>query len=141
MLNRYLFKALSLMQFLTFLIFFVAGLYLFAMSQSSRVGDFGDASTVEKHAIIAIVVSLFFLGPLIGVSRRERWAWWTGLVVNVVCLVVFYWALVYKQTDISVANILFPLLFFVTAVLYLLSRPETWKSIAKGDSVLFKKTV
>jgi hypothetical protein len=140
MVNRFLFKALSLMQFLIFLIFFVAGLYLFAMSQSSRAAEFGEAATVEKHAIIAIVVSLFFLGSVIGVWRRERWAWWTGLVVNLVCLVVFYWALVYKQTDVGFTNILFPLLFFITSVLYLLSRPESWNSIAKGDSMLFKKT-
>lgn len=140
MVNRYLFKALSLMQFLIFLIFFVAGLYLFAMSQSSRAAEFGETGSVERHAIIAIVVSLFFLGSLIGVWRRERWAWWTGLLVNVACLVVFYWALVYKQPEVGFTNILFPLLFFITAVLYLLSRPRSWKSLAKGDSVLFKNT-
>jgi hypothetical protein len=141
MVNRYLFKALSLMQFLIFLIFFVAGLYLFVMSQSSRSAEFGEAATVEKHAIIAIVVSLFFLGSLIGVWRRERWAWWTGLIVNVLCFAVFYWALIYKQADVEFTNILIPLLFFITSVLYLLSRPESWKSIAKGDSVLFKKAI
>ncbi len=141
MVNRYVFKALSFMQFLNFLIFFVAGLYLFVMSKSPRAAEFGDTATVEKHAIIAVVVSLFFLGPLIGIARRERWAWWTGLIVNVICLVVFYWALVYKQADIGFTNILFPVLFFISVVLYLVSRPMTWTSIARGDSVLFKKTV
>src|SRR5689334_19076239 len=109
--NRYFFKALSLMQFLIFLMFFISGVYLFAMSQSSRAAEFGDASTVERHAIIAVVVSLFFLGALIGVWRRERWAWWVGLVVNIICLGIFYWALIYKQPDIEFTNILFPLLF------------------------------
>ena len=141
MVNRYLFKALSLMQFLIFLMFFISGMYLFAMSKSSRVAEFGDAATVERHAIIAIVVSLFFLGALIGVWRRERWAWWAGLVVNVICLAIFYWALIYKQADVEFTNALFPLLFFITTVLYLLSRPESWKTIDRGDSMLLKKTL
>src|SRR5512143_1198537 len=139
--NRYLFKALSLMQFLLFLMFFVSGMYLFAMSQSSRAAQFGDAATVGRNAMVSLAVSLFFLAPLIGIWRRERWAWWTGLVVNTVCLGVFYWAMVYNQPDVELIGIVFPALFFVTVVLHLLSRPESWKSIDRGDSMLFKKTV
>src|SRR5512146_382545 len=131
MANRYLFKALSLMQFLIFLMFFVAGLYLFAMSMSSRAAEFGEAASVERHAIIAIAVSLFFLGPLIGISRRERWGWWSGLAVNVVCLAISYWAMIYNQPDVGFGAMMWPILFFVTAVLHVLSRPESWKSIAK----------
>jgi hypothetical protein len=141
MVNRYLFKALEFMQFLVFLIFFVSGMYLFAMSRSPRAVEFGEAASVEKHAIAAIIVSLFFLGPLIGVWRRERWGWWSGLVVNLFCMAISYWALVYKQSDVSLASWVGPMLFFVTALLHVLSRPDSWKSIQPGDSVLFKKAV
>ncbi len=139
--NRYLIKALSSMQFLIFLMFFAAGLYLFAMSMSSRAAEFGDAASVERHAIVAIAVSLFFLGPLIGIWRREAWGWWSGLAVNVVCLVISYWVMIYKQTDVGFGAIMWPVLFFVVTVLHLLSRPQSWKSIARDDSVLFKKAV
>ncbi|MDT8069223.1 MAG: hypothetical protein ROO76_13740 [Terriglobia bacterium] len=141
MANRYLFKALEFMQFLIFLMFFVSGMYLFAMSRSPRSADFGEASTVARHGTIAIAVSFFFLAPLIGVWRRERWGWWAGLVVNVLCLGISYWALVYKQTDVGWGSWVGPLLFFVTVLLHLLSRPESWKTIQQDDSVLFKKTV
>ena len=141
MANRYLFKALSLMQFLTFLMFFVAGIYLFVMSQSSRAVEFGEATSVERHAIIALAVSLFFLGPLVGVWRRERWGWWSGLVVNLLCLGIAYWVMIYKQSNIGFGAIMWPALFFVTVVLHLLSRPGSWRSIARGDSVLFRNTV
>lgn len=141
MVNRYLFKTLSSLQFLIFLLFFVAGLYLFAMSMSSKAADFGDAASVERHGIISVAVSLFFLGPLIGIWRRERWGWWCGLTVNLVCLAIAYWVMIYKQSGITVGAMMWPVLFFVVVVLHLLSRPDSWKSISKGDSVLFKKTV
>lgn len=141
MANRYLFKALEFMQFLIFLMFFVSGMYLFAMSRSPRSAEFGEAATVERHGVLAVIVSLFFLVPLIGVWRRERWGWWSGLVVNLFCLAISYWALVYKQTDVGVGSWAGPVLFFVTALLHVLSRPESWKSIQQGDSMLFKKTV
>ena len=139
--NRYFFKALSLMQFLIFLMFFVSGMYLFAMSKSSRAADFGDAATVGRNALISLAVSLFFLAPLIGIWRRERWAWWVGLAVNLFCFAISYWALVYKQANWSWDAMIGPILFFVTAVLHLLSRPESWKLIDRSDSMLFKKTV
>ncbi|HEU5400174.1 MAG TPA: hypothetical protein VFU86_02385 [Terriglobales bacterium] len=141
MANRYFFKALSFLQFFIFLIFFVAGLYLFAMSMSPRAAEFGEASTVEKHAFAAIAVSLFFLGPLIGIWRRQRWGWWSGLAINLICLGIAYWVMIYKQSDIGFGAVIWPTIFFVTVILHLLSRPASWKAISRSDSVLFKKVV
>ncbi len=139
--NRYFFKALTLMQFLIFLMFFVSGLYLFAMSKSARVAEFGNASSVERNAVAAIVVSLLFLGPLIGIWRRERWAWWIGIAVNLVCFAVWYWGLIYNKSDVGWLVVIIAMLFLLSVILHLLSRPESWKSIERGDSVLFKRTV
>ena len=136
MTSRYLFKALTSIQLFIFMMFFFAGLFMFAMSR-----PFGPetASSLEKSGSIALLISPLWLVPLVGIWIRARWAWWLGLTVNLLSFALAYWALIYSQPDAEWASIAGVCLFLLAAVLHLLSRPGSWVSDRQNGSVVLKK--
>ncbi|MGE5109423.1 MAG: hypothetical protein ACM3JB_01105 [Acidobacteriaceae bacterium] len=138
MTSRYLFKTLTSIQLFIFLMFFFAGLFMFAMSR-----PFGPetATNLEKSGLIALLISPLWLIPLVGIWKRARWAWWLGLIVNFLSFGIAYWALIYSQPDADWTSIIGVCLFLAAAVLHLLSRPRSWIPNRQHGSVISKKVV
>lgn len=138
MTSRYLFKALASIQLFIFLMFFFAGLFMFAMSR-----PFGPetASSLEKSGSIALLISPLWLIPLVGIWKRARWAWWLGLIVNILSFGTVYWALIYSQPEAEWTSIIGVCLFLAAAVLHLLSRPGSWTANRQPGAVISRKVV
>jgi hypothetical protein len=136
MATRFWFKALALMQFLIFLMFFLAGLYMLAMSNSSRT-DPEAVHGLQRSSMISLAICPLWLIPLIGIWQRWRWSWWMGLAVNLASFAIFFWALTYHEPSIDWVAMSGPAVFLIIAILHLFSRPSSWRSIGQSGSTAF----
>jgi hypothetical protein len=119
--NRILFRLLLLGQFLLFLILFVVGLYLFAMSISNKT-DPDAVGGMQRSSAICLLISPLWLIPAIGIRRKAPWAWWLGFVVNLAGCLFLSWAF-----NFDPSAMIFPAVFLVLTILHLSSRPTTWR--------------
>lgn len=126
--NRIFFKLLLAAQFFMFAMLFVVGLYLFAMSESSRTAP--DAvGGMKSSSAICLLLSPLWLVPTIGIRRKAPWAWWVGFTVNLFAFLFLAWAFGFNTMEADLSAITFPGAFLVITILHLLSRPTTWKTM------------
>lgn len=126
--NRIFFKMLLWGQFFVFTILLAVGLYLFAVSQSSRT-DSDLVPRMQTNSAICLLLSPLWLVPTIGIRRKSSWAWWVGFTVNLAACVLLAWALGFGTSDVDTSAYTFPGTFFILTILHLLSRPTNWKAM------------
>lgn len=126
--KRILFKLLLAAQFFIFAILFAVGLYLLAMSESSKSAP--DAvGPMKSSSAICLLLSPLWLIPSVGIRQKAPWAWWMGFTVNLFAFLFLGWAFGFRMMETDLSAITFPGAFLVITILHLLSRPTTWKAM------------
>lgn len=123
-----LFRTLLLSEFLVFLMFFSVGLYLFALSQSSKT-DPDAVHGLQFSSAICLLISPLWLIPTLGIRLKKAWAWWMGLVVNLSVCLLSAWALGFGQPSVEWGSMVGPAIFLIVTIQHLLSRPTSWKAM------------
>jgi hypothetical protein len=136
--KRIFFKLLLAAQFFVFAILFAVGLYLFAMSESSRTAPDAVAG-MKSSSAICLLLTPFWLVPTVGIRRKAPWAWWAGFTVNLFAFLFLTWAFGFSMMQADFSAIIFPGVFLVITILHLLSRPTTWKAMDLPDYPSFAK--
>jgi hypothetical protein len=126
--NRVFFKLLLAAQFFIFAILFAVGLYLFAISESSKTAPDAVAG-MKSSSAICLLLSPLWLVPTVGIRRKAPWAWWIGFSVNLFAFFFLAWAFGFSAMEADISAITFPGVFLVITILHLLSRPTAWKAM------------
>jgi hypothetical protein len=126
--KRIFFRLLLVAQFFIFAILFAVGLYLFAMSESSKTAP-EAVGGMKASSAICLLLSPLWLVPTLGLRRKAPWAWWVGFTVNLFAFLFLAWAFGFSMMETDLSAIIFPGVFLAITILHLLSRPTSWKAM------------
>ena len=136
--NRIFFKLLFWSEFFVFLILLAVGLYLFGLSQSSKVLP-EQIPGMQRTSAISLLISPFWLVPSVGIRRKAPWAWWLGFTINLFAFLFLAWVFGFNPVAGDLSSLTFPGTFLVITILHLLSRPTTWKEAEVNKYPTFVK--
>jgi len=125
--NRFLFKTLLFAEFGIFFMFFAVGLYLLALAQSPRSTP-DTIAGMQRTSTACLIICPLWLIPTVGIRMHAAWAWWTGLVVNLLVFGIATWAFSSGQAQTDWSDMIGPGIFLLIAILHLLSRPAQWRA-------------